>query len=98
MICKCLSSFAFKIAKSMSCFTAFYLYEFHFLEGGGQGLHLRHGSQPERVPSIHGTPQLQPWVRKRFARLFGVKIVYAFTCSLFLPFLCIILFYIIGYL
>lgn len=30
-------------------------------EGGAQGLHLRHGSQPERQPSIHGSPQLQPW-------------------------------------
>jgi [Skp1-protein]-hydroxyproline N-acetylglucosaminyltransferase len=30
-------------------------------EGGPQGLHLRHASQPERVPSIHGMPQLQPW-------------------------------------
>jgi [Skp1-protein]-hydroxyproline N-acetylglucosaminyltransferase len=30
-------------------------------EGGAQGMHLRHGSQPEREPSIHGTPQLQPW-------------------------------------
>ena len=30
-------------------------------EGGPQGLHLRHGSQPERMPSVHGTPQLQPW-------------------------------------
>lgn len=32
-----------------------------YYEGGSQGLHLRHGSQPERRPSIHGTPQLQPW-------------------------------------
>jgi len=32
-----------------------------YYEGGSQGLHLRHGSQPERPPSIHGTPQLQPW-------------------------------------
>mmetsp|Transcript_81926 Transcript_81926/g.123043 ORF Transcript_81926/g.123043 Transcript_81926/m.123043 type:complete len:557 (+) Transcript_81926:59-1729(+) len=32
-----------------------------YYEGGPQGLHLRHGSQPERRPSIHGTPQLQPW-------------------------------------
>jgi len=32
-----------------------------YYEGGPQGLHLRHGSQPERQPSIHGTPQLQPW-------------------------------------
>lgn len=32
-----------------------------YYEGGAQGLHLRHGSQPERRPSIHGTPQLQPW-------------------------------------
>jgi hypothetical protein len=24
-------------------------------------MHLRHLSQPERKPSIHGTPQLQPW-------------------------------------
>jgi [Skp1-protein]-hydroxyproline N-acetylglucosaminyltransferase len=30
-------------------------------EGGAQGTHLRHASQPERVPSIHGMPQLQPW-------------------------------------
>jgi hypothetical protein len=32
-----------------------------YYEGGAQGMHLRHGSQPERQPSIHGTPQLQPW-------------------------------------
>eukprot|EP00536_Pseudo-nitzschia_multiseries_P007607 jgi/Psemu1/196067/e_gw1.181.106.1 len=32
-----------------------------YYEGGVQGMHLRHGSQPERTPSIHGTPQLQPW-------------------------------------
>lgn len=32
-----------------------------YYEGGVQGMHLRHGSQPERMPSIHGTPQLQPW-------------------------------------
>jgi len=32
-----------------------------YYEGGVQGMHLRHGSQPERVPSVHGTPQLQPW-------------------------------------
>ena len=30
-------------------------------EGGPQGLHLRHASQPEMIPSIHGEPQLQPW-------------------------------------
>jgi [Skp1-protein]-hydroxyproline N-acetylglucosaminyltransferase len=30
-------------------------------EGGAQGMHLRHASQPEREPSIHGSPQLQPW-------------------------------------
>lgn len=30
-------------------------------EGGAQGMHLRHLSQPERYPSIHGMPQLQPW-------------------------------------
>lgn len=30
-------------------------------EGGAQGMHLRHGSQPEREPTIHGVPQLQPW-------------------------------------
>ena len=30
-------------------------------EGGPQGMHLRHLSQPERMPSVHGTPQLQPW-------------------------------------
>jgi [Skp1-protein]-hydroxyproline N-acetylglucosaminyltransferase len=30
-------------------------------EGGAQGMHLRHGSQPEREPVIHGSPQLQPW-------------------------------------
>ncbi|KAL3933511.1 MAG: hypothetical protein SGBAC_010364 [Bacillariaceae sp.] len=32
-----------------------------YYEGGPQGLHLRHGSQPERPPSIHGSPQLAPW-------------------------------------
>jgi [Skp1-protein]-hydroxyproline N-acetylglucosaminyltransferase len=32
-----------------------------YYEGGPQGMHLRHGSQPERHPTIHGTPQLQPW-------------------------------------
>ena len=32
-----------------------------YYEGGPQGMHLRHGSQPERFPSVHGTPQLQPW-------------------------------------
>ena len=32
-----------------------------YYEGGVQGMHLRHGSQPERMPSIHGSPQLQPW-------------------------------------
>ncbi len=32
-----------------------------YYEGGGQGMHLRHGSQPEREPYIHGVPQLQPW-------------------------------------
>jgi hypothetical protein len=32
-----------------------------YYEGGPQGLHLRHGSQPERMPGVHGTPQLQPW-------------------------------------
>lgn len=30
-------------------------------EGGSQGMHLRHLSQPERYPSIHGVPQLEPW-------------------------------------
>jgi len=30
-------------------------------EGGPQGMHLRHASQPERNPSVHGMPQLQPW-------------------------------------
>lgn len=30
-------------------------------EGGAQGMHLRHASQPEREPFIHGLPQLQPW-------------------------------------
>jgi [Skp1-protein]-hydroxyproline N-acetylglucosaminyltransferase len=30
-------------------------------EGGPQGLHLRHGSQPERMPAVHNVPQLQPW-------------------------------------
>mmetsp|Transcript_30039 Transcript_30039/g.72938 ORF Transcript_30039/g.72938 Transcript_30039/m.72938 type:complete len:601 (-) Transcript_30039:1364-3166(-) len=32
-----------------------------YYEGGPQGMHLRHGSQPERTPTIHGSPQLQPW-------------------------------------
>jgi [Skp1-protein]-hydroxyproline N-acetylglucosaminyltransferase len=30
-------------------------------EGGVQGMHLRHASQPERRPAIIGVPQLQPW-------------------------------------
>jgi [Skp1-protein]-hydroxyproline N-acetylglucosaminyltransferase len=30
-------------------------------EGGPQGMHLRHASQPEDIPSIHGVSQLQPW-------------------------------------
>eukprot|EP00565_Helicotheca_tamesis_P003537 CAMPEP_0185734394 /NCGR_PEP_ID=MMETSP1171-20130828/22360_1 /TAXON_ID=374046 /ORGANISM="Helicotheca tamensis, Strain CCMP826" /LENGTH=559 /DNA_ID=CAMNT_0028404381 /DNA_START=36 /DNA_END=1716 /DNA_ORIENTATION=+ len=30
-------------------------------EGGPQGMHLRHLSQPEGIPTIHGTPQLQPY-------------------------------------
>lgn len=30
-------------------------------EGGAQGMHLRHGSQPEREPAIFDSPQLQPW-------------------------------------
>lgn len=30
-------------------------------EGGAQGQHLRHMSQPERIPSIHGSPQMQPY-------------------------------------
>jgi hypothetical protein len=30
-------------------------------EGGPQGMHLRHGSQPERMSDIHGSPQLEPW-------------------------------------
>ena len=30
-------------------------------EGGIQGQHLRHGSQPERTPGIHGMPQLEPY-------------------------------------
>jgi hypothetical protein len=30
-------------------------------EGGAQGMHLRHASQPEKFPSIPGEPQLSPW-------------------------------------
>ena len=30
-------------------------------EGGPQGKHLRHLSQPEGMPDIHGMPQLQPY-------------------------------------
>ncbi|GKY94054.1 hypothetical protein MPSEU_000372000 [Mayamaea pseudoterrestris] len=30
-------------------------------EGGPQGMHLRHASQPEKFPVIHGMPQLAPW-------------------------------------
>lgn len=30
-------------------------------EGGVQGKHLRHLSQPEGVPDIRGSPQLQPY-------------------------------------
>uniref|UniRef100_A0A7S1D8Q1 Uncharacterized protein n=1 Tax=Cyclophora tenuis TaxID=216820 RepID=A0A7S1D8Q1_CYCTE len=29
--------------------------------GGNQASHLRHGSQPERVPTIHGVSQMQPY-------------------------------------
>jgi hypothetical protein len=32
-----------------------------YYEGSPEDLHLRHGTQPERLPSIHGSPQLQPW-------------------------------------
>lgn len=32
-----------------------------YYEGGPQGKHLRHGSQPERVPTIKDQPMLQPW-------------------------------------
>jgi hypothetical protein len=35
-------------------------------EGGAQGMHLRHASQPERFPSIKGSPQLQPWFAAGF--------------------------------
>eukprot|EP00521_Asterionellopsis_glacialis_P008005 CAMPEP_0195282290 /NCGR_PEP_ID=MMETSP0707-20130614/1227_1 /TAXON_ID=33640 /ORGANISM="Asterionellopsis glacialis, Strain CCMP134" /LENGTH=567 /DNA_ID=CAMNT_0040341247 /DNA_START=108 /DNA_END=1811 /DNA_ORIENTATION=- len=30
-------------------------------EGGPQGLHLRHASQPEGPPRVQGMPQLEPW-------------------------------------
>jgi len=30
-------------------------------EGGSQGQHLRHLSQPERIPGIHGSPQMEPY-------------------------------------
>jgi len=30
-------------------------------EGGPQGKHLRHMSQPERIPGVKGTPQLEPY-------------------------------------
>jgi len=30
-------------------------------EGGPQGQHLRHLSQPERIPGIHGSPQMEPY-------------------------------------
>jgi len=32
-------------------------------EGGAQGKHLRHLSQPEGIPDIHGMPQLQESLR-----------------------------------
>jgi Glycosyltransferase (GlcNAc) len=32
-----------------------------YYEGGPQGKHLRHGSQPERQPTIKDQPMLQPW-------------------------------------
>jgi Glycosyltransferase (GlcNAc) len=32
-----------------------------YYEGGPQGKHLRHGSQPEREPTIKDQPMLQPW-------------------------------------
>jgi Glycosyltransferase (GlcNAc) len=39
--------------RPIMCNTAF--------EGGPQGMHLRHGSQPEKYPGIKHQPQLQPW-------------------------------------
>lgn len=30
-------------------------------EGGPQGMHLRHASQPEAMPAIMNSPQLSPW-------------------------------------
>ena len=39
--------------RPIMCNTAF--------EGGPQGMHLRHGSQPEKYPSLKGEPQLSPW-------------------------------------
>lgn len=32
-----------------------------YYEGGGQGQHLRHGSQPEDRPGIQGSPQMEPY-------------------------------------
>jgi [Skp1-protein]-hydroxyproline N-acetylglucosaminyltransferase len=32
-----------------------------YYEGSPEDLHLRHGTQPERLPGVHGSPQLQPW-------------------------------------
>ena len=47
-----------------------------YYEGGSQGMHLRHGSQPERIPSITGTPQLQPWYVAAAAAAAAVVVVF----------------------
>jgi [Skp1-protein]-hydroxyproline N-acetylglucosaminyltransferase len=55
-----------------------------YYEGGPQGLHLRHGSQPERPPSIHGSPQLAPWwaAGYSFSRgHFVVNVPYGESCN-----------------
>ena len=33
----------------------------HYEGGGNQASHLRHNSQPEAMPKIHGMPQMQPY-------------------------------------
>jgi hypothetical protein len=55
-----------------------------YYEGGPQGMHLRHGSQPERYPSIHGAPQLAPWwaAGYSFSRgHFVVNVPYGESCN-----------------
>ena len=44
-------------------------------EDGGQGMHLRHLSQPEDVPTIKGAPQLEPYWAAGFSFARGHYVV-----------------------